>query len=184
MRSWKTSLWGILEKRKMNNSTTTKRKQASFHRLKKCRRLVERRQLHSFQYTDAKILTPCTQGCSRTCAALKRSVASRTSSFEMRSLAPCVMWAQSLSGNSYFPCWILSNNWLCTGKYPISWNQNNTHQDQIHSSKCWLENRRDVFSSLLEIPLKWVLSGLLNILYIIMRISSSRLRCCGRNLPS
>lgn len=41
--------------------------------------------------TDVKILTPCTHECSRTCAALRRSVASRTSSFEMRSLAPSVM---------------------------------------------------------------------------------------------
>lgn len=120
-----------------------KKKQASFHRLKVLE--DECRQLHSFQYTDAKILTPCTHGCSRTCAALKRSVASRTSSFEMRSLAPSVMWAQSLSGNSYFPCWILSNNWLCGGKDVIRWNQNNTRQDQIHNSKWWLENRRGVF---------------------------------------
>lgn len=65
-----------------------------------------------FQYVDGMILTPCTQGCLRTWAALSRRVASRTKSFDMRSLALSVMWAQSFSGNSYLPCWILSNRWL------------------------------------------------------------------------
>lgn len=76
-------------KKKKENIQFTKRKQASFHGLKVLE--DECRQLHSFQSTDVKILTPCTHECSRTCAALKRSVASRTSSFEMRSLAPSVM---------------------------------------------------------------------------------------------
>lgn len=55
-------------------------------------------------------LTPCTQGCSRTWAALSRFLASLTSSLEMRSLAPKEMCAQSLSGNSYFPSWMLSKS--------------------------------------------------------------------------
>lgn len=79
------------------------------------------------------MLTPCTQGCLRTCAALRRSVASRTSSFEMRSLAPSVMWAQSFSGNSYLPCWMLSNRWLWGGnisQYAVKLK----HHDNIHTS--------------------------------------------------
>lgn len=64
------------------------------------------------QCTDAMIPTPCTQGCLRTWAALRRRVASRTNSLDIRSLAPAVMWDQSFSGNSYFPCWILSNRLL------------------------------------------------------------------------
>lgn len=62
---------------------------------------------------DAVTPTPCTQGCLRTRAALRRRVASRTNSLEMRSLAPSVMRSQSLAGNSYLPCWMLSNRWLC-----------------------------------------------------------------------
>lgn len=65
-----------------------------------------------------KTLTPCTQECLRTWAALRRRVASRTSSLDMRSLAPSVMWAQSFSGNSYLPCWMLSNRWLCGQEIP------------------------------------------------------------------
>lgn len=53
---------------------------------------------------------PCTQGCCRTWAALSLCLASRTSSLEMRSLAAKEMWDQSLSGNSYFPSWMLSNS--------------------------------------------------------------------------
>lgn len=55
-------------------------------------------------------LTPCTQGCCRTWAALSLCLASRTSSLEMRSLAAKEMWDQSLSGNSYLPSWMLSNS--------------------------------------------------------------------------
>lgn len=53
---------------------------------------------------------PCTHGCCRTWAALSLCFASRTRSLEMRSLAPLEMCAQSLSGNSYLPSWILSNS--------------------------------------------------------------------------
>lgn len=54
--------------------------------------------------------TPCTQGCCRTWAALSLCLASRTRSLEMRSLAAKEMCAQSFSGNSYFPSWMLSNS--------------------------------------------------------------------------
>lgn len=75
-----------------------------------------------FWQIHRKILTPCTQGCWRTWAALRRRVASRTNSLDMRSLAPSVMWAQSFSGNSYLPCWMLSNKWLWKeniSQYPV-----------------------------------------------------------------
>lgn len=55
-------------------------------------------------------LTPCTHGCCRTWAALSLCFASRTRSLEMRSLASLEMCAQSLSGNSYLPSWMLSNS--------------------------------------------------------------------------
>ena len=66
-------------------------------------------------------LTPCTQMCRSTWLALRRFLASRTRSLDIRSLALEEMWAQSFSGNSYFPSWILSNKvfWKWT---------NNLHQ--------------------------------------------------------
>lgn len=54
-------------------------------------------------------LTPCSQGCCNTWLALRRFLASRTRSLDIRSLALEEMWAQSFSGNSYFASWMLSN---------------------------------------------------------------------------
>lgn len=62
-------------------------------------------------------LTPCTQGCCSTWLALRRLLASRTRSLDIRSLALEEMWAQSFSGNSYFPSWILSNKVFCGGEW-------------------------------------------------------------------
>lgn len=89
-----------------------------------------------FWQTHRTILTPCTQGCWRTWAALRRRVASRTNSLDMRSLAPSVMWAQSFSGNSYLPCWMLSNKWLWReniSQYPVKLKglQNSDQHDSV-----------------------------------------------------
>lgn len=167
MRSWKTSLWGILGKKKKNLHFTQKR--TVFIQLKVS---VLR---DDWKGTDARILTPCTQGCLRTCAALRRSVASRTSSLEMRSLAPPVMWAQSLSGNSYFPCWILSNNWLCGHKYPKV-------SHHCPGVKCCRGNSGGIFYSLFKTLLKWVFE--VSVLICNSKDLSPRLGCCCRNLPS
>lgn len=89
-----------------------------------------------FWCTDVMTPTPCTQRCLRTWAALRRRVASRTNSLDMRSLAPSVMWAQSLSGNSYLPCWMLSNRWLWgenITQYPVKLKQSGN----ILRAKIW-----------------------------------------------
>lgn len=86
-------------------------------------------------------LTPCTQGCCSTWLALRRFLASRTRSLDIRSLALEEMWAQSFSGNSYFPSWILSNKVFCR------WRELHrqpslflliSHCERIKALKCYL----------------------------------------------
>lgn len=97
-------------------------------------------------FFDGLTLTPCTHGWFKTSAALRRSVASRTRSLEMRSLALSVMWDQSLSGNSYFPCWMLSNRLL--------WGQKCVHyQDYCNcfDELQWWENKKHhIYSALVN----------------------------------
>lgn len=86
---------------------------------------------------NIQFLTPCTQGCWRTWAALRRFLASRTSSLEMRSLALEEIWAHSFSGNSYLPSWMLSNK--------VFWEKRRNKRWGLLSSFHWAAHEYNAF---------------------------------------